>query len=458
VTDDDTGVGLGEQVVTVHNVDPVITLDVEELSTQYSDPIGGEPATGEYPEVIATVDVYDVIPDQLDVSVSFGEAGGDAPGELVDWLELREGDCAIDVDSEYHHTCTWMVVQRPDPVSGVFTDIAPGTYDLAFTVTDDDTGEASTTLRIEVLPEDARVWYVGPTFAATTSARDGSATVELRATIRDITSAVPPTDPEWDPWPGDIRKAEMRFVERGDGQFVDVALCEADAVDEVFDPFDVFDTERSIGVGSCEWTADIGNSDAAQFTVGTVAGGYYARDDTRDDTVVTIAKPLDDFITGGGYLVLSESAGMFAGADASVANFGFHVKFNKSRTNLHGGVTLIVRGEDGRVYRIKSNAMDSLGIDEHGRAQFESKANLYDVTGDDQTFEVGGNYVLQMTMHDRSGDGLDDTIGFSLWDVRRTGNGRNATTTRFLLFSSHWDGNQTLEQRLDGGNVVVHYK
>jgi hypothetical protein len=167
-----------------------------------------------------------------------------------------------------------------------------------------------------------------------------------------------------------------------------------------------------------------------------------------------VAKPLDDFITGGGYLELANSAGVFAGADGSKANFGAHVKFNKRLTNLQGGVTLIVRGIDGSVYRIKSNAMDSLGIDRDGNAQFESKANLYDVTDQHAPREVGGNYVLQMMMTDASNDGSEDTIGFSLWDERRV----NGRTTRLLLFSSNWDGNQTQKQRLAGGNLVVHYR
>lgn len=452
VTDDDTGVGTGSQDVTVHNVDPVVTLDVETLTTQYSDPIGGDPAGGwdAWEPVIATVEVYDVIPDTLEMSVTF------AGGNLVGWLDLVPSDepCVVDPDSEYHHTCTWSLIQRPDPVSGIFTDIAPGTYDIEFTVVDDDTGQASASLELVVEPEDARVWYVGPTFAATTSARDGSATVELRATIRDITSAVPEDHPDWDPWPGDIRKASMRFDDRESS----AELCDTASVDEVFSPFDVFVAERSIGVGSCDWTAALGGKDAEEYTIGTAVGDHFVRDSSEDDTVVTIAKPLDDFITGGGYLVLSDSAGVFAGAPDSHANFGFHVKFNRRMTNLQGGVTLIVRGDDGAVYRIKSNAMDSLGVDEGGRAQFESKANITDVSDRDNPYSIGGNYVLQMILTDRSADGSDDTIGFSLWDEQRHGNGQNATVTRLLLFSSRWDGNQTQQQQLASGNLMVHYR
>ena len=69
---------------------------------------------------------------------------------------------------------------------------------------------------------------------------------------------------------------------------------------------------------------------------------------------------------------------------------------------------------------------------------------------------LGGNYVLQMRMNDLSTADATDQISFALWDVRKTGSGKNATTTQLLLFSSNWDGNQTLLQRLAGGNLFVH--
>lgn len=481
VTDDDTGVGTAEVAVDVHNVAPEVSVigpaDAGSYTdgdafvrVQYSDPIGGRIVRDEHGAVTEisiepfTVQAYDVTPDELTLRTALTrrDPAGGAPIEVTTfptWLDLSSPTC--EASGAYHRTCSWTLnaaVPGADPY--VHTDLAPGTYDLVFIVSDDDDvngdGEGSATLTIQVEPEDARVWYVGPTFAATTSARDGSATVELRSTVRDITSAVPSTDPDWDPWPGDIRTATMRFVER---EASDRLLCAAAAIDEVFQPFSPFVAEHSIGVGSCPWEALLGGDDAAEYQIGTVVGGFYERDESDDDTVLTVARPLEDFITGGGFLELSSSAGVFAGADGSRSNFGFHVKFNRRLTNLQGGVTVIVRGADGSVYRVKSTAMDSLGVDREGNAQFESKANLTDVTDAAGPVSVGGNYVLQMTLSDRSDDGSADTIGFSLWDVRRTGgNGPNGTTTRLLLFSSHWDGNQTTEQHLGGGNLMVHYR
>jgi hypothetical protein len=232
-------------------------------------------------------------------------------------------------------------------------------------------------------------------------------------------------------------------------------LCNAAAIDEVFVPFSPFDAARSIGVGTCNWTAVV-NGDASEYVVATTIGGYYLRDNSTDDTVVTVARPLPSFITGGGYLVLTDSAGQFAGATGSHANFGFHVKFNKKLTNLQGGANIIVRS-GGRVYQIKSNSTTSLGVSA-GVAQFEAKANLTDVTDPNAPVAIGGNYVLQMRMHDNSASGATDTVSFTLWDIRRTGSGNDATTTQLLLFSSKWTGSLTVEQTLAGGNVMVHHR
>ena len=84
------------------------------------------------------------------------------------------------------------------------------------------------------------------------------------------------------------------------------------------------------------WAVNIGTADSATYTVGIRVNGYYARNSAEDDAVVTVAKPLNSFISGGGHIVLTDSAGLKAGDDGSKANFGFGVKFNQSGTNLQG--------------------------------------------------------------------------------------------------------------------------
>ena len=67
---------------------------------------------------------------------------------------------------------------------------------------------------------------------------------------------------------------------------------------------------------------------------------------SEDNAVVTVAKPLNDFITGGGYLILSNSGGMKPGDEGTKNNFGFNVKFNKTGKNLQGNMNIVFRRTD----------------------------------------------------------------------------------------------------------------
>ena len=95
---------------------------------------------------------------------------------------------------------------------------------------------------------------------------------------------------------------------------------------------------------------------------------YYTRNSSADNTVVTVSKPIGtNFITGGGYLVLSQPSGLKAGDPGTKNNFGFNVKYNKGFTNLQGNINTIIRRteSDGilHVYQVKGNAMTSLSVD-----------------------------------------------------------------------------------------------
>jgi hypothetical protein len=181
-----------------------------------------------------------------------------------------------------------------------------------------------------------------------------------------------------------------------------------------------------------------------------IVKNYYTDNNSAEDTVVTVSQPIGTgFITGGGYLVASASAGTYAAAVGSKESFGFNVKFNKSGTNLQGGFNTIVRG-NGHDYQIKSNSMTSLGISgtTQNLAQFDAKANLTDITDPNNTVSLGGNLTLHVTLTDNGDPGnwtSPDTIGITLW---------NGST---LLFSSNWSGSKTVEQAIAAGNLVVHH-
>ena len=282
-----------------------------------------------------------------------------------------------------------------------------------------------------VTQEDARATYTGPQFVSTASTTTSSATVALRTTIQDISALT--SDPSYDPNPGDITKATVRFVDRTPN----ATLCTATSI------VPITAGDLKTGSATCNWTASF-SGDSMQFSVGIIVGGHYTRNASADNTVVTVSKPLNGFVTGGGFLVNQRSAGLWAGEKDQKTNFGFAVKNNKSNTNLQGNVNTIVRN-GGRVYQIKSNTLTSLSSSTTtGKATFTGGANIQDITNSSSPVSLAGGASLQMVMTDKGEPGSADSISFTVWDK----DGR-------LLFSSNWDGVQSVEQVLGGGNIQV---
>jgi len=290
---------------------------------------------------------------------------------------------------------------------------------------------------LTITREDARAFYTGALFASTASATSSTATVTLSATIKDITAV----DAVGDANPGDIRNAKVTFVDRGTN--TDLTGCINLPVGLV----SAADTK--VGTATCNWTTNIGASNSASYTIGIRVNNYYTRDASDDNDLVTVSKPLTDFITGGGHLVLASSSGLKAGDAGTKNNFGFNVKYNKSGTNLQGNINTIVRKTepDGlHVYQIKGNAMTSLSVQaKQGKAVFNGKANIQDITNPLAPFAVDGNATLQVTMTDKGEPGNMDTIGITVWNKQGG-----------LWFSSNFNGTATVEQLLNGGNLVVH--
>src|SRR3989440_10148755 len=159
-------------------------------------------------------------------------------------------------------------------------------------------------------------------------------------------------------------------------------------------------------------------------------------------------------ITGGGYLVMQNSAGTIAGDPGTNDNFGFNVKYNKAGTNLQGNINSIVRRKESdgiqHVYQIKGNQMASLAVYQlvnnawvagctgatstsPCKAQFNGKANIRDITNPLVPLSVpgSGNSPLQFNMTDYGTPGSSDTIGITLWN----GNGSGG-----IWFSNNWVG------------------
>jgi len=290
---------------------------------------------------------------------------------------------------------------------------------------------------LTVTQEDARATYAGSLFASTSSSTSSTATVTLSATIQDITAV--PTDPAYDAYPGDIRNATVTFINR-DTNTVIVSNLPVGLVNS---------GDTKTGTATYNWSANIGSADSQQFTIGIIVNNYYTRNSSMDDTVVTVSKWIPGSITGGGYLVMQKSAGLYPGGVGTKNNFGFNVK--NASNGPKGNINTIIRN-NGRVYQIKGNSMTSLSTKlpsppatTPATATFNGKANIQDITNPLTPISIDGNAALQVTMTDNGEPGSNDTIAITVWN--KSGG---------MWFSSNWTGTKTIEQTLGGGNLQVH--
>jgi len=396
------------------NVPPSVSNSLASQSVQYSDPI--------QTVTIAATDIASDVP-LLSALTQWSVDGGVFQSGLPSGLTLtRVLPCTAD---GMYGTCTWTLEGK--------ALVKPGTYVVRTTVSDG-LATSNTDVTIVVTPEDARAYYNGNYLFWTSSVNSTSANVVLSAAILDITAV--PDDPASDPYAGDIRNAKVTFVDMTTGMAF--ANCASLSVGLV-DPSDL-----KTGTAMCNTTLTASNTGASQYTVGVVVTGYYTTAASADVIIVTVAQPIpSNFITGGGYLVLSSSSGMVPGTAGSKTNFGFNVKYNKSGTNLQGHVNIIVRS-GGHVYQIKSTAISSLGVAET-QANFSGKANITDITDPLNPITIEGNATLQMWTTDNGEPGTSDTLGIQL--LNKDGG---------TWFTSNWNGTKTVEQTLGGGNLSVH--
>jgi hypothetical protein len=292
----------------------------------------------------------------------------------------------------------------------------------------------------DVNQEDAIVEYTGQSLQATESSRSGLATIQLTANIQDITVS----DPVNDPNAGDIRNAKVKFVNRDTNSYISGWIPVSDLLSS---------GDLRTGAVTFDWTVDIGSQDSESFTIGIIVDqGYYLRDKAEDNVLITIYKPVGDFITGGGFIVPTNTSGSYASGQGLKTNFGFNVKYNKKGTKLRGHMNVIFRSleSDGvHIYQIKGNAIQSLGVNvvqnNLKTAEFITKSNLKDITNPLNPVDLGGGLILKVNMTDRGEPGRDDSIAIELTDRRNK-----------LLYSSNWTGISTRELTLEGGNTLVH--
>ncbi len=291
---------------------------------------------------------------------------------------------------------------------------------------------------LTVTQEDARATYAGTLFASTSSSTSSTAIVTLSATIQDITAVT--GDPAYDPYLGDIRNAKVTFINRDTNTVINMTPLAVGLVNA---------GDTKTGTVTYNWSVDIGSNDSLQYTIGIMVTNYYTRNNSADDTLVTVSKWIPGSITGGGYLVMQKSAGLYPGGGGTKNNFGFNVK--NASNGPKGNINTIIRN-NGRVYQIKGNSMTSLSTKlpsppatTPATATFNGKANIQDITNPLTPISIDGNAALQVTMTDNGEPGSSDTIAITVWN--KSGG---------MWFSSNWTGTMTQEQTLGGGNVQVH--
>ena len=311
-----------------------------------------------------------------------------------------------------------------------------GSYNVASSFAGDGTYEASSDTRsFNITKENAVTDYTGPEFISVPCTTCATTTIFLTASVRD-TTAVYPTN---DIYPGDIRKARVKFVNLNTMADISGWLT----------PGLVSSADTTSGIVSYSWTVALPSTSYDVYSVGVVvdnngtAGNYIG----KSETVISVSRSaLTEFITGGGNVIPVSSAGSYASDAGNKLHFGFNVKYTKSGTNLQGNMNVIYR-RAGRVYQIKATSLTSLSITSINpcskKAIFSSKANLTDITNPVLPISIYGGITLQVTMTDNGEPGITDLIGIMLL------NGNS------LVYSSNWVSTSTQELLLNRGNIKV---
>lgn len=318
---------------------------------------------------------------------------------------------------------------------------APGSYtvrvrftgDAKFNSSQDNDG-------CTVNQENSDFVYSGSSYFTTPASTNPNGTVVLSTSINDRNDG--------DDKRGDIRKAKVTFSNGNAG----AALGTANNVVGLVNPGVL--TE---GISTTSFGYTLNNSEQSGggkiWEVWTKASDHYTGE--AGPNLVTLALPGQDYVTGGGHYVMSNSAGTYAGTAGAKMNFGFTMKWNKSGQNLQGQINVIFRKletvngiQQWKVYQIKSNAINSMSVRTEGgysKAVINTKANLTDVTNPLATISLGGGHDLTLEAwdHTTTNGGSMDKIG-----VRLIANG-----TGNLLFASSWSVSTLQIQFINGGNI-----
>ena len=278
--------------------------------------------------------------------------------------------------------------------------------------------------------ENAAVAYAGLEYFGTANSTSTVANVEYIATLTDTA----------DGSRGVVTNAQARFTGGTSPRTVPVTLLTPGV-------FTVGTARTGIHTETLSQSEFSNGGKTFEMNV-TAEGGFYTGQN-NPPTLITVAVPGADFVNGGGSLVMAQSVGTFAATAGSRMNFGFTMRWNQSGRNIKGQANIIFRrlvSGGWRTYQIKSNAINTLGtfnVTGGRRADFNTKANLTDITNPAAPVSLGGNMDLSVQAFESTDRTLRDQISVTL---------RNGGV---LVFSSFWNGSASVMQNLNGGAVRV---
>ncbi len=280
------------------------------------------------------------------------------------------------------------------------------------------------------MPAAASATYTGDSLVFTSTDKNAptSATVLLQATVID--TALKAASP--DAANGDIRTATVSFSEAGN------PVCGGLAVGLIGTPLHTGSAQCSVVLQAGAHVIDIS------------VGGNYTGTGQGQITVIVAKAGDTDLKAGDGKFTLGTSAGTYAGdqgseakvhvdgkVDAKGPSGSFQLDYTAGATKYRIDMTaLVVLGRARQAGGTQCDKPPSATCSES--IYLRGAANLVDRTTG-KPVAVTSGYV-QVAITDR-GKSTPDSIAVTLW--------QGST----LLFSSDWNGAQSLERALTGGNL-----
>lgn len=324
--------------------------------------------------------------------------------------------------------------------------LAPCTYKIiaAFTPADkkDFDGACSTFPwgPLTVKPEDAFIEYTGARYFSTPSLTNYNTQLNFCAALTDMPDASR----------GNITKATVEFRETAIDGLFDNGIIRGKDIPVVL--LNLSDLTVGTAAGPMFYRNLNGNeinNKGTTFYVYTTAGGCYYK--LSDPTLITVAIPGENYISGGGFIIPNSSAGKYRSQTGTKTGFGFSMIYNTTAQSSPGQVNIVIRGENDKIYLIKSGLISSVSAytikNMPGKAaSFNSKADLKDITDPRNQVILATGLSLSVEVYDDEKNNENDAFAVTLKDNNSA-----------LLYSSNWDGSKTFSQTLAaprGGGII----